>query len=131
MIAMTNRKAANREIEEATATALKERGYTRIRGIFLKPLAEGVKGWVGLLRARQRTKNGEIQITPNIGVRHERIHELINRLKPPKEPNPVPTATTHIGYLMPEKTANICWLFGQEPPPDEVARGLADPNVAQ
>jgi len=117
----------SREAENAIAAGLKEAGYKkapRETRIFLKPLTEDITGWVGC--ALYRTRSGEIEITATVGVRHNRHHDLIDRLRPHKQPSSEATAVINLGYLLPENTANMVWRLDCDTPPDEVATGLAN-----
>ena len=116
-----------RQVERAINAALTEAGYTKAAGeahIFLKSLTEDVKGWVSYLA--QRAKTGEIEVTPTVGIRHERLHELIDRLEPARQPYAQPTATIILGYLMPQNSAAVVWRFDAETPTSEQAENLAE-----
>ena len=117
----------NREALNAIAAALKEAGYTKVpreTRMFVKPLTQDVGGWVGCALHRMRT--GEIEVMTTVAVRHNRLHDLIDRLSPQEQPSPGATTGILLGYLLPEKTANMVWRFDRETPPDEVATGLAN-----
>lgn len=116
-----------KQVDAAIVTALDAAGYMkapREAHIFLKPLAEGVKGWVSYFA--ERTETGAIDVTPKIGVRHDRIHDLVDRFEPHRQLYAGPTASIILGYLLPENNPSLVWRFDHETPPDEVANGLAE-----
>jgi hypothetical protein len=116
-----------RQVEQAIATALTEAGYQRAPGdshTFVKPLADAVSGRVSYFI--QRLGTGELEVSPTVSVRHERIHELIDRLQGRRGSITEPTATIILGYLTPENTANLVWRFDSETPMDELARNLVE-----
>lgn len=115
------------EVERAIGEALVKVGYQRAsddRTAFLKPLTEDVTGRVGYFI--QRLETGGIDVTPTVGVRHERIHELTDRIRGRSGSRTEPTATIILGYLMPQASANVMWQFDGETPIDQQAGSLAE-----
>jgi hypothetical protein len=123
----TDEGVDRREVERAIATALREAGYQKPpgdRGVFVKQLTDDVRGRVGYFIQRLRT--GELEVTPTVGVRHERIHDLIDGLEERKGSRTEPTATIILGYLLPQKDPNLVWRFDRETSADDVAAGLVE-----
>jgi hypothetical protein len=103
---MGDRQEILRTVGEALAAA----GYSR-QGraqVFTKPLHEDVLAWVGLMA--DRADDGVLEISPKVGVRHERLHRLVDRLAH-RERSMAPTVSIILGYLMPEKTSSVVWRF--------------------
>lgn len=112
-----------REIDSAIAAALTDAGYRRREGaFFLKPLGGDVNAWVSYFSQRVGTN---IEISPKVGVRHERVHELIDRLKS-RKPSNEPTASILLGYLLPQNDPALVWRFDGEASTDELARNLVE-----
>lgn len=115
------------EVQRAIAAALTDAGYQKIpraQSSFRKPLTTDVSGWVSYFS--QRMPSGEIEVTPTVGVRHERMHELIDRLEERHSGSSEPTDAIILGYLMPQQTANLVWRFDLETPMDDQAQNLVE-----
>lgn len=101
------------DITQIIASELRPLGFLKSKSIYLCPLGEDASGWLGLNAATHRS-DGRIGINPVVGVRHERIENMIEGLLGEKESRLAPTISTPLGYLMPEGQY-LEWLF--EPPP--------------
>ncbi|NLE21220.1 MAG: hypothetical protein GX624_00330 [Actinobacteria bacterium] len=106
-----------RMIERVSAPLLAEHGFKKRAGaVFTIPIADGVLGWLGLNSATKYTPKGHANVNPIVGVRNQRVEELVAELsgERPHPYNP-PTASTPIGYLLPER-AYRTWDISEESP---------------
>jgi hypothetical protein len=89
------------------ALTLARHGFEKSRGLYFAPLVPGVRAWLAL----PITRDGDsLDVHPNVGVRHDELHALIDRLKGRKT-DTEPTLTRILGYLMPQDTATVTWEF--------------------
>lgn len=92
---------------------LKRLGFSRIKGVYVRALEGDVFGWLGLNTATHRS-DGRVGINPVVGVRHERIENMVEELIGENEPKFSPTVSTALGYLMPEGRY-LEWLIEASP----------------
>ncbi len=88
-------------------------GFHKSAGhVYTMELADGVLGWLGLNKATQHRRPGEVEVNLVVGVRHQRVQRLIAELtgEPFHEFLP-PTVSTPIGYVMPAGRYTA-WLVG-------------------
>jgi hypothetical protein len=69
-----------------------------------------VLGWAS---AASRKTGPVFELSPKVGVRHQIIHATVDDLLG-RRPSLEPTVSILLGYLMPERTANLVWRF-EEP----------------
>src|SRR4051794_37098328 len=98
----------------------------RGEGVFTMRLERDLLGWSGHMTTR--TKDGAFEVFPKVGVRHEAIHRIADRLRDRAEDS-APTISTALGYLMPEGTANRIWRLDDEARVAEQAEDMADAIV--
>lgn len=92
---------------------LKVLGFRKTKGVYVRSLGYGAIGWLGLNSATHRS-DGRVGINPVVGVRLERIEDIVAELMGEKGARFGPTISTPLGYLMPE-ARYLEWLF--EPTP--------------
>jgi len=95
-------------------------------GIFTARLDDDGLGWASHITSSG--SDGAIEISPKVGVRHEAVHRLVDRLSN-RQAGTEPTVSTALGYLMPERSANVIWRFDGDTPLDDQARSLASSIV--
>jgi hypothetical protein len=90
-----------REVLSACAVALGAIGFTsrRTRGIFVRPEAPEVFGWVGLGLAGG---HGVLSVAPTVGVRNDAFATLVAELAPDLTTPDAATVATNVGHLSPE-----------------------------
>jgi hypothetical protein len=115
-------------VTKEAAAAMKRAGFEKARGegIFTVRLDGDVLGWASHMA--NRSSDGTIEISPKVGVRHEALHRLVDRLSE-REAGTEPTISTVLGYLMPEQSANVVWRFDSQTPVDAQAANLASSIV--
>jgi hypothetical protein len=118
------RRAAGRELEVLLSQAVAELGFVKRRGLYLAPLAPGIERWLALPVKRD---GDAFRVYPNVGVRHDELHETVDRLHE-RKPGNEPTLVRMLGYLMPQNSANVAWEFRGHGDPDWQARAR---NIAK
>ena len=83
---------------------LSKLGFDRRKpGIFSAPISDGVIGWVGLNKAI-RGQSGAVEINPVVGVRNQRIEQIVAELTGDVFDALVPpTIAGNLGYLTPKR----------------------------
>jgi hypothetical protein len=111
----------SRAAEALLAGPFAELGFKkRAGGIFTADLADGVLGWVGLNTASEGAPRGQANVNPVVGVRHLVIEGVVCELAQ-WQPRPyrLPTVSTPIGYVMPERRL-VTWRVDAEGPTDQL-----------
>lgn len=100
------------------AERLKGLGFRKRAGeIFTTELEGDLIGWIGLNRATKYTRDGEYEVNPVIGIRHQRVERLVAELSGTKFHSYLPpTVSSPLGYLMPEARYRA-WPVTREVPP--------------
>lgn len=108
---MTKEKLPVAEVSSAAAVGLRKLGFRkREGGVFTRELSDAVLGWVGLNRAVQR-RDEQLELNPVVGIRNQQVEKLVAELSGRAvHPYVPPTASIHLGYLMPEQRY-VPWLF--------------------
>jgi len=93
-----------------TAAELSKTGWKKRRpGILTLDTHDESIGWLGLNTAHYR--GGILKINPVIGVRHQRLEQLVAEFSGMKPHQYIPpSVSTNAGYLMPEKKYRV-WSF--------------------
>lgn len=94
-------KVALHQLRDAFDEALSGIGFGRAGVVYTRPLRPGVAGWLGLNRAL-RDPDNFAAINPVIGVRHERVMQLVAELAGRSNRHDTPTFARPLGYLMPD-----------------------------
>lgn len=112
------------DVSRAASSLLSDLGFVKHRGdIFTRSVDDGVVGWLGLNRAVARG-DGMLEINPVVGVRHQQLERLVATLGGREfHPYIPPTASVHLGYLMPERRY-VPWLFSGSQDAERVARQM-------
>jgi hypothetical protein len=106
-VTRSDRRQRVRELEALLTLTLARHGFKKSPGLYFAPLVPGVRAWLALPVIR----DGDcLDVHPNVGVRHDELHALIDRLKGRKT-GTEPTLARMLGYLMPQNTANVTWEF--------------------
>lgn len=102
------------EVSRAAASQLAGLGFRKRSGdVFTRNVTDDLLGWIGLNRAVARG-DGILEINPVIGARHQPLERLVAELAGrPFHPYIPPTASMHVGYLMPEHRY-VPWLFARD-----------------
>jgi|GEM_PF-3342190 len=113
-----------KEVVEQCVSRLIVLGVRRPRkGCLTWPLHEDFHGWIGLNTETHRG-DGTMIVNPNVGVRCDRIHQIITAVDGRKyttyEP---PTIIRGLGYLMPQHTY-VPFIFHKKSPIESVADEL-------
>jgi hypothetical protein len=110
------------DVTKATAAAMVRAGWEqRGSGLFRLPGDHDVVGWASHLVSRG--DDGAVEISPKVGVRDESLHQLVDRLSE-RDGGFEPTISIVLGYLLPEKSANMVWRFDGSVPIEEQAENL-------
>lgn len=99
---------------------LREVGFSKRKNVFTLGLNGDVVGWLGINLITSRN-DGRVGINPVVGVRSERIEELVGKLCRRSKSKLAPTLSTNLGYVMPQ-ARYIEWLF-EAPPFDYALEG--------
>jgi hypothetical protein len=105
--------SAVRLVEESLREQLEHSGFRRrASAIFTISLTSEALGWLGLNHATRHQQAGQVEVNPVVGVRHQAVERLIADLRRDRFHEYLPpTASTPIGYVMPE-SRYISWEFG-------------------
>lgn len=100
-----------KDVRTAVRAAMADAGFRKTgRGeIFVKPVASDVLAWIST--GVHRDEEGILEISPNMGVRHERVHALIDACIDEPPDGTVATISRSLGYLTPHRSANLVWEF--------------------
>src|SRR5438105_8774290 len=71
------RRSHGRELRALLTDAVAELGFTRRDGLYLAPLASGTRKWLALQISRDADT---FSVYPNVGVRHDELHNVVDRL---------------------------------------------------
>lgn len=117
-------KLRRRDVLDAVRIAMTDVGFETVGGndVYARPIGDQVLGWVGLTT---EVEGGVVEIAPKVGVRHERVHEIVDALRN-RSSDGTPTVSTLLGYLMPQKSANVVWRFDDQDNFERQARDLVD-----
>jgi hypothetical protein len=107
------RRVAARRLQGELDAAVATVGFTRSKGLCRSEVAPGIGGWLALQVKRDKDT---FSVYPNVGVRHEELHRIIDQLYG-RKPGNEPTLVCMLGYLMPQATANIAWEFSRHDDP--------------
>ena len=110
---MKHKKQFLAELESIAEDKLRLLGFRRMKYIHLCPLVEGVFGWLGFGTSVCRS-DGRVGITPAIGVRHERVERIVQRLGGTSNSALAATISTTLGYVTPSEQF-MEWLYEPEP----------------
>jgi hypothetical protein len=113
MLVNTDKGKLLKEVVKCAEAEFAALGMVKKKGLHMLPLTENASGVVGLNLAMRRG-DSRVGINPVIGVRHEEIERMIERLSGSKESRLMDTLNTSLGYVMPEGRY-LEWLF--EPAP--------------
>ncbi len=114
------RRAKARELEALQSQAVAELGFVKRKGLYLAPLAPGIERWLALPVKRD---GDTFSVYPNVGVRHDELHETVDRLFGRKS-GTGPTLVRMLGYLMPQNSANVAWEFSGIATKPQCSRGF-------
>jgi hypothetical protein len=108
----------SKELGDDVGALLSGDGFRKRAGtIFTAELGEDVLGWIGLNEATKHAQQGEIEVNPVLGLRHQELERTVARLRDDKFHSYKPaTVAIPLGYLMPENAYRV-WLFR----PQEIA----------
>jgi len=98
---------------ECVRPLLAAAGFRKRTGeVFTTEVAPDVLGWLGLNTVTRHLPTGQMEVNPIVGVRHQRIEQLVAELcgEKPHAYNP-PTLSVSVGYLLPERRYR-CWHLG-------------------
>jgi hypothetical protein len=116
------------EVSRVASSLLAELGFAKRNGdIFTKPIDDEVLGWLGLNRAVARSDD-LLEINPVVWVRHQQLEKLVATLSGRAFHAYIPpTASMHLGYLMPERHY-VPWVVGGhvELVVQEMVKAIAD-----
>lgn len=92
-------------------------------GILSSPISDDTVGWVGLNKAI-RGRNGALDLNPVVGVRNQRIEQLVAELAEDALDDLIPpTVAGNVGYLSPAHRYQV-FTFSESASNDEVADRL-------
>ena len=120
-----NDAAQGEDVMQACVTAMERVGFEKKSraATFLTPLGAEVFGWASHMV--NHGQDGAVEITPKVGVRHEELHKLVDRLSGSPRNGGVATISVVLGYLMPQNSANVVWRFDRDTPTESQANDLA------
>jgi hypothetical protein len=111
-----------RDVAGAAAAAMVRAGWEkRGGGLFGLTGDHDVVGWAS--HVVSRGENGAVEVSPKVGVRHESLHQFVDRLSE-RDGGFEPTISIVLGYLLPEKSANVVWRFDASTPLEDQAENL-------
>ncbi len=114
------------DVAKMVAPLLAEIGFKkRAGGIFTIDLGDDVIGWVGLNQATKHRPAGEVEVYPQVGVRHQGVERIIAACRAEKfHPYIPPTVVSPLGYVFPDPGYRA-WVFGGAFPADVVGPDMA------
>jgi len=109
-------------LEDAFRDPLASIGFRKRAGaIFTAEVADEVLGWVGLNRASEHQPKGQFEVNPVIGIRLQRVEREVARLGSLHVHAYIPpTASSPLGYLIPEARYRFWILKSPDGPPAAV-----------
>jgi alkanesulfonate monooxygenase SsuD/methylene tetrahydromethanopterin reductase-like flavin-dependent oxidoreductase (luciferase family) len=111
----------DRQAIAAARAAIERAGFTP-RGrahVFVTPITEETLGWASFMVDRDQDR--VLLISAKVGVRHEPLEELAGDGR-----SAAPTISQVLGYLMPQRSANVVWRFDAGTPAEPQAESLVD-----
>jgi hypothetical protein len=122
MMTLSITKAAFGLVEDRLAAL----GFKKRKpGILSSPISDDTIGWVGLNKAI-RGRSGALDINPVVGVRNQRVEQLVAELVGDAFDDLIPpTVAGNVGYLFPAHRY-LVFTFSESGSNEEVADGLCD-----
>ena len=113
---------SRRDVLRALRFALEHDQFRRFGPgeIYALDIEPGVRGWLSLPAFLD---SGVVEVSPTVGVRHDAVHAAVDALNGRPTGN-APTVATILGYLMPQRTANLMWRFESDAELEAQAEGL-------
>ena len=113
---------SRQQVLATVRSRLEAEGFRRVDRdeIYLLNLDDDAKGWLSL---SSDMENGAVEISPKVGVRHERLHAAVDKLLE-RAAGTEPSVSRLLGYLMPQQSANLVWRFESSETLDTQARDL-------
>ena len=121
---MSERNRLIADVAESLTVCLREIGFRRRKGaIYTLDLPGDTLGWVGLNR-RVYPSSGVVDINPVVGVRHQKLEQIVAKLSGRQFHQYVPpTVSCNVGYLLSEAKYRV-WRFDESIDNSEAVRSL-------
>jgi hypothetical protein len=82
-------------------------GFMRRSGVFIRPLVPGISAWLSF---QVRNEANGVDVAPTVGVRWDDLHLTVDQIER-RRSAVEPTFSRLLGYLMPDRSANVVWSF--------------------
>lgn len=111
------------EVHKSVGEAMIRAGFTStpFAGVYSYPLSWG-SGWAGMTAARNA--DASVDVFPKVGFRCDDVEDIV-ALIDHREPQPSPTVSVLVGYLLGDADPNFGRRFRARPPEAEAADELA------